>query len=123
MVTLDQLALSRRDLEREAKAAEGNYLLYLGKREQERASNAMDVTRIANVAIAVPPAIPVLPTHSWLFNGVLGLSHRRLSQHRDWLCRGLLRHLVPYTRSGERYPRNSSCDCHAETGGVRRMQW
>jgi uncharacterized protein involved in exopolysaccharide biosynthesis len=73
MVSLDQLALSRRDLERDAKAAEDNYLLYLGKREQERASNAMDVTRIANVAIAVPPAIPVLPAHSWLFMGFLAV--------------------------------------------------
>ncbi|MGA7524240.1 MAG: Wzz/FepE/Etk N-terminal domain-containing protein [Acidobacteriaceae bacterium] len=74
MVTLDQLALSQRDLERDTKVAEGNYLLYLGKREQERASNAMDVSRIANVAIAVPPAIPVLPTHSWPFIVVIGLA-------------------------------------------------
>jgi len=67
MVGLDQLALSQHDLQRDAKVAETNYLLYLGKREQERASNAMDVTRIANVAIAVPPAIPVLPVFSWPF--------------------------------------------------------
>jgi uncharacterized protein involved in exopolysaccharide biosynthesis len=65
MVKLDQLALSQRDLQREAKAAENNYLLYLTKREQERTSNALDLTRIANVAIAVPPAIPVLPVLSW----------------------------------------------------------
>lgn len=65
MVSLDQLALSLQDLQREAKAAEDNYLLYLGKREQERASNALDVTRIANVAVAVPPAIPVLPVLGW----------------------------------------------------------
>jgi uncharacterized protein involved in exopolysaccharide biosynthesis len=65
MVNLDQLALSQQDLQREAKAAETNYLLYLAKREQERTSNALDVTRIANVAIAVPPAIPVLPVLSW----------------------------------------------------------
>ncbi|MGA7521129.1 MAG: Wzz/FepE/Etk N-terminal domain-containing protein [Acidobacteriaceae bacterium] len=74
MVNLDQLAMSQRDLERTAKAAEGNYLLYLGKREQERASNAMDVTRIANVAIAMPPAIPVLPTHSWPFIVFIGFA-------------------------------------------------
>lgn len=64
MVDLDQLALSQHDLQREMKAAESNYLLYLGKREQEMASNGMDATRIANVAIAVPPAIPVLPVYS-----------------------------------------------------------
>jgi uncharacterized protein involved in exopolysaccharide biosynthesis len=65
MVNLDQLSVSQQDLQREAKAAENNYLLYLAKREQERTSNALDVTRIANVAIAIPPAIPVLPIFSW----------------------------------------------------------
>ena len=65
MVKLDQLSLSQQDLQREAKAAETNYLLYLAKREQERTSNALDVTRIANVAIAVPPSIPALPVFSW----------------------------------------------------------
>ncbi len=61
MVHLDQLYLTQQDLQREMKAAESNYLLYLGKREQERTSNALDITRISNVAIAVPPAIPALP--------------------------------------------------------------
>jgi uncharacterized protein involved in exopolysaccharide biosynthesis len=65
MVNLDQLSISQQDLQRDAKAAENNYLLYLAKREQERTSNALDATRIANVAIAVPPAIPVLPVLSW----------------------------------------------------------
>jgi succinoglycan biosynthesis transport protein ExoP len=73
MVNLDQLSLSQQDLQREAKAAETNYLLYLAKREQERTSNALDVTRIANVAIAVPPAIPVLPVFSWPMIGLFGL--------------------------------------------------
>jgi uncharacterized protein involved in exopolysaccharide biosynthesis len=65
MVDLDHKAITQRDLLREAKADESNYLLYLGKREQERTSNALDATRIANVAVAVPPAIPVLPVLSW----------------------------------------------------------
>jgi uncharacterized protein involved in exopolysaccharide biosynthesis len=73
MVNLAQLSLSRQDLQREAKAAETNYLLYLGKREQERTSNALDVTRIANVAIAVPPAIPVLPVFGWPMIALAGL--------------------------------------------------
>jgi succinoglycan biosynthesis transport protein ExoP len=73
MVNLDQLSLTQQDLQREAKAAESNYLLYLAKREQERTSNALDVTRIANVAIAVPPSIPVLPVFSWPMIGLLGL--------------------------------------------------
>jgi uncharacterized protein involved in exopolysaccharide biosynthesis len=65
MEKLDQLSLTQQDLQREVKADESNYLLYLAKREQERTSNALDVTRIANVAIAVPPSIPVLPVLSW----------------------------------------------------------
>jgi uncharacterized protein involved in exopolysaccharide biosynthesis len=73
MVKLDQLSLSQQDLQREVKADENNYLLYLAKREQERTSNALDATRIANVAIAVPPAIPVLPVLSWPMIVFIGL--------------------------------------------------
>ena len=73
MVNLDQLSLAQQDLQREAKADESNYLLYLAKREQERTTNALDATRIANVAIAVPPAIPVLPVFSWPVIVFIGL--------------------------------------------------
>jgi uncharacterized protein involved in exopolysaccharide biosynthesis len=61
MVDLDQKSLTQQDLIRDAKANEDNYLLYLSKREQARTSDALDKTRIANVAIAIPPSIPVLP--------------------------------------------------------------
>lgn len=64
MVDLNRQALEQADLEREAKANEDNYLLYLSKREQERTTDALDKTRIANVAIAVPPSIPALPLYS-----------------------------------------------------------
>lgn len=64
MVDLDQKALKQADLLRDTKANEDNYLLYISKREQERASDALDQKRIANVAIAVPPAIPTLPLAS-----------------------------------------------------------
>ncbi len=64
MVDLDQKAVKQTDLIREAKANEANYLLYLSKREQERTSDALDQKRIANVAIAVPPSLPVLPAYS-----------------------------------------------------------
>ncbi|MGA8672618.1 MAG: hypothetical protein WB679_22265, partial [Terracidiphilus sp.] len=67
MVDLDQKALTQQDLLREAKANEDSYLLYLSKREQERTSDALDETRIGNVAIAVPPAIPALPVYSTRF--------------------------------------------------------
>ncbi len=61
IVDLDQKALEQADLSREVKANEANYLLYLSKREQERTSDALDERRIGNVAIAVPPVLPILP--------------------------------------------------------------
>ena len=67
MVDLGQKSLKQQDLLRDIKANESNYLLYLSKREQERTSDALDKTSIANVAIAVPPDIPALPTHGFAF--------------------------------------------------------
>lgn len=64
LVDLDVKAVQQAALVREAKANEGNYLLYLTKREQERTSDALDSKRIANVTIAVPASVPVLPAHS-----------------------------------------------------------
>jgi uncharacterized protein involved in exopolysaccharide biosynthesis len=64
MVKLDGQAVTQAALLREAKADEGNYLLYLSKREQERTSDALDQKRIANVAIAVPAVTPLLPRYS-----------------------------------------------------------
>jgi len=64
MVNLDGKALEQADLIRETKADESNYLLYLSKREQERTSDALDQKRIGNVAIAVPPTVPVLPVYN-----------------------------------------------------------
>ena len=64
MVSLDLKAVKQAELLREAKADESNYLLYLNKREQERTSDALDQKRFANVAIAVPAYVPVLPARS-----------------------------------------------------------
>jgi uncharacterized protein involved in exopolysaccharide biosynthesis len=74
MVKLGSQSLDQADLQREAKANEQNYLLYLSKREQERTSDALDRTRIENVAIAVPPAIPVLPANGFAFIFLVALS-------------------------------------------------
>jgi uncharacterized protein involved in exopolysaccharide biosynthesis len=63
MVNLDEKAVKQTALLREARVNEGNYLLYLTKREQERTSDALDEKRIANVAIAVPAYVSVLPGH------------------------------------------------------------
>jgi uncharacterized protein involved in exopolysaccharide biosynthesis len=72
MVSLDVKTVRQTELLREAKANESNYLLYLNKREQERTSDALDQKRIANVAIAVPAYVPVLPAHSPLKVVLLG---------------------------------------------------
>jgi uncharacterized protein involved in exopolysaccharide biosynthesis len=56
--------LVEQDLERTVKADEENYLLYLRKREQARMSEALDRTRILNVAVAEPPVAPSLPSNS-----------------------------------------------------------
>jgi uncharacterized protein involved in exopolysaccharide biosynthesis len=61
MVDLDGKAVTQAALIRDEKADEANYLLYLSKREQERSSDALDQRRIADVAIAVPAVVPVLP--------------------------------------------------------------
>jgi polysaccharide biosynthesis transport protein len=72
MVDLDAKAVKQGALVREAKADEANYLLYLNKREQERASDALDAKSIADVAIAVPAVVPALPAHSPLLITVAG---------------------------------------------------
>jgi uncharacterized protein involved in exopolysaccharide biosynthesis len=63
MASLDGKAVKQTALLREAKVDEGNYILYASKREQERTSDALDEKRIADVAIAVPPVVPVLPAY------------------------------------------------------------
>jgi uncharacterized protein involved in exopolysaccharide biosynthesis len=60
MVRMDTLAVEKGALDRDAKTAEGNYLLYQNKREQARISDELDKKGIANVAIAVPAVVPVL---------------------------------------------------------------
>ena len=64
MVHLDALSIQQAALQREVHLNEANYLLYVGKREQERTSDALDRRGIANVAIAVKPSAPVNPALS-----------------------------------------------------------
>jgi len=64
MTDLAKKNIDQADLAREQKADEDNYLLYMAKREQARTSDALDKTKIENVDIAIPPAIPVLPIMS-----------------------------------------------------------
>jgi succinoglycan biosynthesis transport protein ExoP len=64
MVELEQRSLQEADVAREVRVNETNYLLYVGKREQERTTDALDEKRISNVSIAVPPVLPILTTLS-----------------------------------------------------------
>jgi succinoglycan biosynthesis transport protein ExoP len=91
MVDLDGKAVTQAALIREQKADETNYLLYLSKREQERSSDALDQRGIADVAIAVPPVVPVLPAYNpllaviigFVFALVVGLSSGFIAEYLD----------------------------------------
>jgi uncharacterized protein involved in exopolysaccharide biosynthesis len=61
---LEQKGLMEQDLLRTVKTDEENYLLYQRKREQARMTEALDRTRIVNVAIAEQPVVPSLPSNS-----------------------------------------------------------
>jgi uncharacterized protein involved in exopolysaccharide biosynthesis len=80
---LDEKGAEHEDLKRALKSTEENYLLYRRKQEEARISDALDRTRIANVALAEAPTVPSLPSSSarslLLFGGavialVLGLA-------------------------------------------------
>jgi uncharacterized protein involved in exopolysaccharide biosynthesis len=61
---LDQKGIVQQDLLRTMKTDEENYLMYQRKREEARMTNALDQTRILNVAIAEQPVAPTLPSNS-----------------------------------------------------------
>ena len=64
---LEQKGIIQQDLLRTMKTGEENYLLYQRKREEARIADALDRTRILNVAIAEQPTVPTLPSNSpWL---------------------------------------------------------
>jgi uncharacterized protein involved in exopolysaccharide biosynthesis len=61
---LDQKGIQQQDLLRRVKTEEENYLLYQHKREEARMTDALDRTRILNVAIAEQPVTPALPSNN-----------------------------------------------------------
>jgi uncharacterized protein involved in exopolysaccharide biosynthesis len=63
LIDKDQKQLQQQALLRDVKAAEANYLLYQGKREEARISDAFDKNRILNVSIAQAATVPFLPTN------------------------------------------------------------
>jgi uncharacterized protein involved in exopolysaccharide biosynthesis len=71
LVKLDSQAVTQASLERDAKANEANYLLYLSKREQERISDGLNKKGIANVTLSVAPVVPALPAYNpWLIMAI-----------------------------------------------------
>ena len=66
-------ALRQGELLGDLKAAEGNYLLYVNKREEARIEDALDQGGILNVVIADQPRTPALPARAgWVF-GLIGV--------------------------------------------------
>jgi uncharacterized protein involved in exopolysaccharide biosynthesis len=63
---IDVNGATQQRLAREVKEAEGNYLLYVQKREESRISDALDRQRIVNVAIAEAATVPAFPTRAHL---------------------------------------------------------
>jgi uncharacterized protein involved in exopolysaccharide biosynthesis len=71
---LDQQSILEEGLVRDKNTEEASYLLYLRKQEEARISDALDRSRIINVAIVEPAAVPAVPMRSSkfiLFVGVL----------------------------------------------------
>ena len=61
---LEAKGIVQQDLLRTMKTDEENYLVYQRKREEARMTDAMDRTRIINVAVAERPGVPTLPANS-----------------------------------------------------------
>jgi uncharacterized protein involved in exopolysaccharide biosynthesis len=70
---LDHTELIQEGLLRDKSTEEANYLLYMRKQEEARISDALDESRIINVAMVEPVAIPVVPSRSRLLVILLGL--------------------------------------------------
>ncbi len=64
---LDKQTIAQQDLQRAAKTAEDNYLLYMHKSEEARITEALDRRRMLNIAIAENAHVPTNPvTPYWL---------------------------------------------------------
>ncbi len=61
---LNKRSIEQQGLIRTAKALEENYQLYLRKREEARITDALDRSRILNIALAEEPTTPVMPAQS-----------------------------------------------------------
>jgi uncharacterized protein involved in exopolysaccharide biosynthesis len=93
---LDQKAIIQHDLQRDANSQESKYLMYERKREEARVDDALDKQRMLNIAIAEPPTVPALPSHSpLLFAVIIFASMSLLSVGTFWM----LEHFDPTLRT------------------------
>jgi len=60
----DAKAITQADLQRDIGAMQGNYLLYLTKREEARIEDMLDARRVDNVVIVKQPTVPVIASFS-----------------------------------------------------------
>jgi len=70
---LDQQEVTQEGLLRDKNTEEANYLLYMRKQEEARISDALDESRIINVAVVEPVTVPVVPARSRPLVILLGL--------------------------------------------------
>jgi uncharacterized protein involved in exopolysaccharide biosynthesis len=70
---LDQQEIIQEGLLRDKSTEEANYLLYMRKQEEARISDALDESRIINVAMVEPVSVPMVPARSRLLVLFLGL--------------------------------------------------
>jgi capsular polysaccharide biosynthesis protein len=61
---LDQQEVIQEGLLRDKNAQEANYMLYMRKQEEARISDALDESRIINVAVVEPVMVPMVPSRS-----------------------------------------------------------
>jgi uncharacterized protein involved in exopolysaccharide biosynthesis len=91
-IRLERVDVVQKDLGREAKQAEQNYLLHSQKREEARVSDALDLRRFVNVAVVEAPTVPFkrsgLPRSLWLLlsamlAGVSSVALAFVADYRD----------------------------------------
>jgi len=70
---LDQQEMTQEALLRDKNTQEANYVLYMRKQEEARISDALDESRIINVAVVEPVTVPVVPARSRPLVLLLGL--------------------------------------------------
>jgi polysaccharide biosynthesis transport protein len=70
---LDQQEAVQEGLLRDKNTEEANYVLYMRKQEEARISDALDESRIINVAVVEPVTIPMVPARSRPLVLLLGL--------------------------------------------------